>query len=278
VPTVHRLAANTNKVEPVCGKAACHDAWKQREQRSFDVKRTDWDRATEVADYVLMGPGYQDIRDRVHRLLAEARSEKRGQPDAQLEQEKRDNTVESLGVLQEALGPLLKKEEGMISVELDEEGNPKSAIPIDAHASAHINTFWNELIKAVSEKEPQSGVSVLLKKNIFLMAEKAYRMGIARDHFEHRKMKESYDKMAILLGKLLVELVEIRCAKTLEKALEHAEKAFAFGPMTPEELCDQRASFAYGQLVMQKRFHNASPEDLAELRQMCRKIAGCKDA
>jgi hypothetical protein len=167
----------------------------------------------------------------------------------------------------------------MIAVDLDESGNPKSAIPIDAHASAHINTFWGELIDAVSAKEPKSVVSSLLKKNIFIMAEKAYRMGIARDHAEHRKMKESYDKMAMLTGALIGAIFEVRRAKTLEEAQAAAGQVLEGSELpTVEQINEQRASFAYGQLALTSSYHDASPEKLAELRAMCRKMAGCKGA
>jgi hypothetical protein len=169
-----------------------------------------------------------------------------------------------------------KTEQKMIAIDLDENGNPKSAIPIDAHASAHINIFWDELVDAVQTKEPRTVVPTVLKKNIFLMAEKAYRMGIARDHGEHRKVKASYDAMAQLTGKLVRAMLDVKDALTVEDARAVAARVFELEPMGIEQINEQRASFAYGQLALTSAYHDASPEKLAELRATCRKMAGCK--
>jgi hypothetical protein len=171
------------------------------------------------------------------------------------------------------------RRENMLAVDLDESGNPKSAIPIDAYASAQINEFWDELVDAVVRVEPKAVVSVLQKKNIFIMAEKAYRMGVARDHAEHRKMKESYDKMAMLTGSLIAAVMEVRRVKTLEEAQAAAGQVLEGSELpTVDQINEQRASFAYGQLALTSSYHDATPEKLAELKAMCRKMAGCKDA
>lgn len=165
----------------------------------------------------------------------------------------------------------------MLSIDLDANGNPKSAIPIDAHASSHINAFWDELLDAVAQKESTS-VSTALKKQIFLMAEKAYRMGIARDHAEHRGVKTDYDKMASLTGALIGAIFDVRRAKTLEEAHAAGARVLEGNTLpTVAEINEQRASFAYGQLALTSSYHDATPEKLAELRAMCRKMAGCKD-
>lgn len=45
-------------------------------------------------------------------------------------------------------------------------------------------------------------------------------------------------------------------------------------PMTEEQVKEQRASFAYGNLALMREYRDASPEKLEALRQMCRKAAG----
>ena len=44
-------------------------------------------------------------------------------------------------------------------------------------------------------------------------------------------------------------------------------------PMTEAERQEQRADWAYGQMACMSRYANATPEELAELRAMCRKEA-----
>lgn len=57
---------------------------------------------------------------------------------------------------------------------------------------------------------------------------------------------------------------------------ELIRKARELPPMTPEEEREQAASFAYGQVALMKEWHDAPPEKLEELRQLCRRLAGCK--
>jgi hypothetical protein len=55
------------------------------------------------------------------------------------------------------------------------------------------------------------------------------------------------------------------------------ELARARGPMTDGERREQAASFAFGNLALTREWADASAERLAELRAMCRRMAGCKD-
>lgn len=54
------------------------------------------------------------------------------------------------------------------------------------------------------------------------------------------------------------------------------ERVRLLPPMTEDERNEQRADFVYGNLALMARYQNATPEQLAELREMCRKAAGCK--
>ena len=47
-------------------------------------------------------------------------------------------------------------------------------------------------------------------------------------------------------------------------------------PMTDEERNEQAASFAFGQLALTKEWQDKSAPELAELRETCRRLAGCK--
>lgn len=44
--------------------------------------------------------------------------------------------------------------------------------------------------------------------------------------------------------------------------------------MTDAEKREQRADWTYGQMACMSKYANATPEELAELRAMCRKEAG----
>lgn len=55
------------------------------------------------------------------------------------------------------------------------------------------------------------------------------------------------------------------------------EAAKALGPMTDEERREQAASFAFGQIALTREWHDKSAPELAELRALCRRMAGCKD-
>jgi hypothetical protein len=45
-------------------------------------------------------------------------------------------------------------------------------------------------------------------------------------------------------------------------------------PMTEEQVKEQRASFAYGNLALMRKYRDASADVLAELRARCRRAAG----
>jgi len=45
--------------------------------------------------------------------------------------------------------------------------------------------------------------------------------------------------------------------------------------MTDEQRREQAASFAFGQLALTKEWSDKSAPELAELRALCRKMAGC---
>ncbi len=61
---------------------------------------------------------------------------------------------------------------------------------------------------------------------------------------------------------------------TFEQLLEQAR---ALGPMTDEQRREQAANFAFGQLALTKEWHGRPLSELAELRALCRKMAGLRD-
>ncbi len=48
-------------------------------------------------------------------------------------------------------------------------------------------------------------------------------------------------------------------------------------PMTEAEKREQAASWACGQMALMREYRDASPEKLAELRALCRRVAGCEE-
>lgn len=63
---------------------------------------------------------------------------------------------------------------------------------------------------------------------------------------------------------------------TLASLSEAVRRIRELPPMTEDERNEQAACFAYGNLALMREYHDASPEKLEALRQMCRKAAGCK--
>ena len=62
--------------------------------------------------------------------------------------------------------------------------------------------------------------------------------------------------------------------KELSEMAELIEKARAVGPMTDEQRREQAASFAFGNLALTSQWRDKSGPELAELRAMCRRMAG----
>ncbi len=56
------------------------------------------------------------------------------------------------------------------------------------------------------------------------------------------------------------------------------EKARALGPMTDAERREQAASFAFGNLALTSQWADKPADELAKLRELCRKAAGCEEA
>lgn len=69
------------------------------------------------------------------------------------------------------------------------------------------------------------------------------------------------------MGPKLTEMTE------LAVLIEEARKR---GPMTDEERREQAASFAFGNLALTREWCDKTADQLAELRETCRRMAGCK--
>ena len=165
----------------------------------------------------------------------------------------------------------------MISLETDEKGNPKSSIIITREVVAYIDGFIEELVTTVRQHQPTVKLTTLLRGQISEVAEKAYRMGVAQERKKYTDLKSDYDKMSGLVAGLISAVMEVNRSKTLEQAQQACAKVLEGSELpTIEQINEQRASFAYGQLALTSKYYDASPEQLAELKALCRKAAGCK--
>lgn len=63
---------------------------------------------------------------------------------------------------------------------------------------------------------------------------------------------------------------------TINDLVELMKQARDRGPMSDEERREQAASFTFGNLALTKEWREKSVIELAELRKLCRKMAGCK--
>ncbi len=61
----------------------------------------------------------------------------------------------------------------------------------------------------------------------------------------------------------------------IEDMAELIEAARALGPMSDEQRREQAASFAFGQIALTSAWRDKQAPELAELRAMCRRMAGC---
>lgn len=61
----------------------------------------------------------------------------------------------------------------------------------------------------------------------------------------------------------------------MQEMADLIEKARALGPMTDAQRREQAASFAFGNLALTSQWCDKPAEELAKLREMCRKAAGC---
>lgn len=64
----------------------------------------------------------------------------------------------------------------------------------------------------------------------------------------------------------------------LTEMAELIEKARALGPMTDSQRREQAASFAFGNLALTREWADRSSPELEELRELCRRMAGCVPA
>lgn len=141
--------------------------------------------------------------------------------------------------------------------------------PLPLETTVYLKQFLEELLK-----------TAVRSSDIYTSLERAYRMGKVQT--EHRLRNDTtlgeLEKVKQLASKFISRMVDIRMASSLEEAQRIAKECFDAEPMTIEQINEQRASFAFGQLAMTSKYLYSSPEELLELRAMCRKIAGCKDA
>jgi hypothetical protein len=89
---------------------------------------------------------------------------------------------------------------------------------------------------------------------------------------------------------LLESRTSFLCRECLHKAAkladeEHAKEEEDFArlireaskhPMTDQQRKEQAASFVFGNLALMKEYEHATPAELRELRERCRKAAGLK--
>lgn len=63
--------------------------------------------------------------------------------------------------------------------------------------------------------------------------------------------------------------------REVQEMADLIEAARKLGPMTDEQRREQAASFAFGQLALTSAWADKAADELAELRQLCRELAGC---
>ncbi len=164
----------------------------------------------------------------------------------------------------------------MISIDLDEKGQPKSSIVITTEVNVYIQMFVDEAVTTVKDHQPNVKTT-LLRGQMSDVGEKSYRMGVAQERKKYTDLKSDYDKMSRLVGALIGANFDVRRAKTLEEAQESCKRVLEGSELpTIEQINEQRASFAYGQLALTSKYHDATPEELENLKLLCRQVAGCK--
>lgn len=63
--------------------------------------------------------------------------------------------------------------------------------------------------------------------------------------------------------------------REMQEMADLIEAARKLGPMTDEQRREQAASFAFGNLALTSAWRDKSAPELAELRALCRELAGC---
>jgi hypothetical protein len=135
-----------------------------------------------------------------------------------------------------------------------------------------MNSTPNNPCLVCSSKYPhECGIKVVPHSTCRLCGAPAY---LAPDGV-YRHANEPFEDQSTFCDKYGYPIPVEQSGVPLQDMADLIEKARALGPMTDEQRREQAASFAFGNLALTKEWCDKPSDELAKLRDACRRAAGC---